>query len=220
MEILEKLAKAVEFGKINQNVPASVMKGEPGADELVQQAIAEGMEASVILSQGLIAGMERVGVKFKANVVYVPQVLMSAKAMSTAMKHLKSRFGNGGMQRKGTFVIGTVDGDLHDIGKNLVAMMVEGNGYEVIDLGVDVKPEKFVAAMKEHPGAFMGMSALLTTTMTHMEKINEMLKAENPGVKTFVGGAPVTAEFARQIGADYYTDGPQELVEILNKLTA
>lgn len=220
MEILEQLAKTVEFGKINQKVPASIMKGELGADELSTMALEQGIAPEVILSQGLIVGMERVGIKFKANQVYVPQVLMSAKAMSTAMKHLKKFFGDGGVQRKGTFIIGTVDGDLHDIGKNLVAMMVEGNGYEVIDLGVDVKPEKFVEAMKEHPGAYIGMSALLTTTMTHMEKINQMLKNENPEVKTFIGGAPVTAEFARQIGADYYTDGPQELVEILNKLTA
>lgn len=220
MEILEQLAKAVEFGKINQKVPASIMKGELGADELSTMALEQGIAPEVILSQGLIAGMERVGIKFKANQVYVPQVLMSAKAMATAMKHLKKFFGDGGVQRKGTFIIGTVDGDLHDIGKNLVAMMVEGNGYEVIDLGVDVKPEKFVEAMKEHPGAYIGMSALLTTTMTHMEKINQMLKNENPEVKTFIGGAPVTAEFASQIGVDYYTDGPQELVEILNKLTA
>lgn len=218
--ILERIATTVENGKISKNIPPRIMEGELGTDELTQQALAEGIPAADILTHGLILGMERIGVKFKVNKVYVPQVLMSAKAMAMGMRHLKAQFSDGeGIQSRGTFIIGTVEGDLHDIGKNLVTMMVEGNGYKVIDLGVDVKPHRFVEALKDNPGAFVGMSALLTTTMPHMETINRMLKEADPEVKTFVGGAPVTADFAAQIKADYYTDGPQELVEILNSLT-
>lgn len=220
-DLLNRIAICVEYGKINEKTPyPSTMKGQPGADELTLQALNEGVDPSVILQKGLIVGMERIGVKFKANQVFVPQVLMSAKAMGTAMNHLKKFFNDGSVQRKGTVIIGTVEGDLHDIGKNLVSMMVEGNGYEVIDLGVDVKAEKFLEAFELHPDAVVCMSALLTTTMTNMEHINALLKEKNPSVKTFIGGAPVTAEFAKQIGVDYYTDGPQELVEILNELYA
>lgn len=219
--LLNKIAECVEFGKINQVTPfPPSMKGQPGADELTLQALEQNIAPSDILTKGLIVGMERIGVKFKANQVFVPQVLMSAKAMGTAMKHLKRFFNDGSVQRKGKFIIGTVEGDLHDIGKNLVSMMVEGNGYEVIDLGVDVKVDRFMEAIRTNPDAYVGMSALLTTTMTNMAQINAAIKKEYPNVITFIGGAPVTAEFANQIGADYYTDGPQELVEILNKLSA
>ncbi|WP_294588079.1 corrinoid protein [uncultured Bacteroides sp.] len=220
-ELLSRIATCVEFGKINQNTPfPPTMKGQPGADELTMQALEEGINPADILSQGLIVGMEKIGVKFKANQVFVPQVLMSAKAMGTAMKHLKKFFNDGSVQRKGKFIIGTVEGDLHDIGKNLVSMMVEGNGYEVIDLGVDVKVEKFLEAITQNPDAYVGMSALLTTTMSTMGQINAAIKEAFPQTITFIGGAPVTQEFADQIGANYYTDGPQELVEILNKISA
>ena len=220
-ELLTRIANCVECGKINLASPfPPAMKGEVGVDELVQQALAEGVSPSDILSLGLIIGMERIGVRFKKNEVFVPQVLMSAKAMSTAMIHLKKFFNDGTVQRKGKFIIGTVEGDLHDIGKNLVSMMVEGNGYEVIDLGVDVKAEKFLEVVATHPDAYIGLSALLTTTMANMEKINVAIKQQYPHAVTFIGGAPVTSEFARKIGADYYTEGPQELVEILNRISA
>lgn len=220
-DLLARIAECVELGKINKATPfPPKMKGMDGAEELTLQALDAGLSPSDILTRGLIIGMEKIGVKFKNNQVFVPQVLMSAKAMSTALKHLKKFFQDGSVQRRGQFIIGTVEGDLHDIGKNLVAMMVEGNGYEVIDLGVDVKADKFVEAVKAHPGAYVGMSALLTTTMVNMEQINAALKQQFPGIVTFVGGAPVTQEFAHKIGADYYTDGPQELVEILNRISA
>ena len=220
-ELLARIAECVEVGKINKATPfPPKMKGMDGAEELTLQALDAGIAPSDILTRGLIAGMEKIGVKFKNNQVFVPQVLMSAKAMSTAMKHLKQFFNDGSVQRRGQFIIGTVEGDLHDIGKNLVAMIVEGNGYEVIDLGVDVKTEQFIDAVKAHPGAYVGMSALLTTTMVNMEQINAALKQEFPHIVTFIGGAPVTQEFAQKIGADYYTDGPQELVEILNRISA
>lgn len=193
---------------------------EDGADELTAAALAEGYSPNEVLTEGLIAGMNRTGVKFKENKVFVPQVLMSAKAMSSGMNHLKKYFADGSVKRKGKFIVGTVQGDLHDIGKNLVCMMVEGNGYEVIDLGVDVSKETFVEAVRKNPDAFVGMSALLTTTMVNMGPINEAIKAEFPKVKTFVGGAPVNGDFAQKIGVDYYTEEPQKLVEILNRLAA
>lgn len=220
-DILEQIALCVENGKINQKSPyPPSMKGQLGADELTLQALEEGVAPADVLSKGLIVGMGRIGVKFRENKVFVPQVLMSAKAMSGAMAHLKKYFMDGSVKRKGKLIIGTVEGDLHDIGKNLVSMIAEGNGYEVIDLGVDVPAEKFIEAIKVNPDAFVGMSALLTTTMANMEKINKQIKSEFPEVITCVGGAPLNNEFAQKIGADYYTDEPQALVEILDKLVA
>lgn len=218
---LERIALCVEVGKINAKTPyPPAMKGEDGADELIQKALEQGYSPNDILTKGLIVGMNNIGVKFKENKVFVPQVLMSAKAMSGGMQHLRRYFNDGSVKRKGKLIIGTVKGDLHDIGKNLVCMMVEGNGYEIIDLGVDVTEEKFVDAVRENPDAFVGMSALLTTTMVNMESINTAIKAEFPQVKTFIGGAPVSSDFAQKIGADYYTEEPQRLVEILNQLTS
>lgn len=218
---LERIAFCVEVGKINAKTPyPPAMKGEDGADELTLKALEQGYSPNDILTKGLIVGMNNIGVKFKENKVFVPQVLMSAKAMSGGMQHLKRYFNDGSVKRKGKLIIGTVKGDLHDIGKNLVCMMVEGNGYEIIDLGVDVSEEKFVEAVRENPDAFVGMSALLTTTMVNMESINTAIKTEFPQVKTFIGGAPVSSDFAQKIGADYYTEEPQRLVEILNQLTS
>ena len=218
---LERIALCVEVGKINAKTPyPPAKKGEDGADELTLKALEQGYSPNDILTKGLIVGMNNIGVKFKENKVFVPQVLMSAKAMSGGMQHLKRYFNDGSVKRKGKLIIGTVKGDLHDIGKNLVCMMVEGNGYEIIDLGVDVTEEKFVDAVRENPDAFVGMSALLTTTMVNMESINTAIKTEFPQVKTFIGGAPVSSDFAQKIGADYYTEEPQRLVEILNQLTS
>ncbi|WP_297089280.1 corrinoid protein [uncultured Draconibacterium sp.] len=216
-ELLAKIADCIEFGKINKAAPfPPQMKGQDGADELTAQAIAEGVSAQDILTQGLMVGMEKVGIKFRENKIFVPQVLMSAKAMSTAMVHLKPFFASGDVKQKGTFIIGTVEGDLHDIGKNLVSMMVEGSGYKVVDLGTDVKADQFIAAAKEHENAFVGLSALLTTTMVNMEKITKAIKDELPGTKVAVGGAPVTKDFCDKIGADAYSADPQGLVEYLN----
>lgn len=219
-DILEQIALCVENGKINQSSPyPPTMKGQLGADELTLQALEEGTAPSDVLSKGCLCD-GRIGTKFRENKVFVPQVLMSAKAMNVAMAHLKSFFMDGSVKRKGKIIIGTVEGDLHDIGKNLVSMIAEGNGYEVIDLGVDVTADKFIEAIKMNPGAFVGMSALLTTTMVNMEKINKLIKSEFPEVITCVGGAPLNDDFAKKIGADYYTNEPQALVEILDKLIA
>lgn len=218
-ELLAKIAECIEYGKINKAAPfPPQMKGQDGADELTAQAIAQGVNAQDLLTEGLMVGMQKVGVKFRENKVFVPQVLMSAKAMSTAMVHLKPFFASGDVKQKGTFIIGTVEGDLHDIGKNLVSMMVEGNGYKVVDLGTDVKAEQYVEALKANENAVLGLSALLTTTMVNMEKITKAIRAELPEVKIAVGGAPVTAEFCGKIGADAYSADPQGLVEYLDSV--
>jgi corrinoid protein of di/trimethylamine methyltransferase len=219
MEILKQIANCVEFGKINEKSPYPPnMKGQLGADELVKQALDEGIDANTILQDGLIVGMEIVGIKFRENKVFVPQVLMSAKAMSAGMAHLRPYFVSGEVQRKGKFILGTVEGDLHDIGKNLVGMMLEGNGYEVIDLGTDVKAEKFIEALEANPGSLVGLSALLTTTMRNMEKIVEDIKKANPEQKVFVGGAPVSQEYCDKINADFYAPDPQGVIERANML--
>jgi 5-methyltetrahydrofolate--homocysteine methyltransferase len=220
-ELFQQIANCVEFGKINKVSPYPPdMKGLDGADELTRMALEKGASPADILTKGLVVGMEKVGVKFRENKVFVPQVLMSAKAMSTAMVHLKPFFQSGDVKRKGIFVIGTVAGDLHDIGKNLVSMMVEGNGWEVIDLGTDVKAEKFVAAVKDHPGSAVGLSALLTTTMVNMEQIVKELQSQVPGTPILIGGAPVNEDFRKKIGADFYSPDPQGAVEYLNQKVA
>jgi 5-methyltetrahydrofolate--homocysteine methyltransferase len=194
------------------------MRGQEGADELTKKALEMGIPPTDVLNKGLVVGMGKVGVKFRENKVFVPQVLMSAKAMSFGMAHLKPFFNDGSVVRKGKMVIGTVEGDLHDIGKNLVAMMVEGSGWEVIDLGTDVKPERFVEAVKANPGAVVGLSALLTTTMVNMEKIVKAVKEAVPGTIVAIGGAPVTQNFSDKIGADVYSPDPQGIIDYLKKI--
>jgi len=216
-DLLSKLSECIEFGKINLASPyPPQMKGQDGADEITRKALDEGVNPQDILTKGLMPGMERIGIKFRENKVFVPQVLMSAKAMSTAMLHLKPHFLSGAAKQKGTFIIGTVLGDLHDIGKNLVGMMVEGNGYKVIDLGTDVSSAKFIDAVKENPDAVVGLSALLTTTMVNMEKITKDIKDAVPGTLVTIGGAPVNSDFCTKIGADNYSPDPQGIVEYLN----
>ena len=218
-ELLEKLAYCVEFGKINLASPYPPdMRGQEGADELTRKALDMGIAPTDVLNKGLVIGMGKVGVKFRENKVFVPQVLMSAKAMSFGMVHLKPYFNDGSVVRKGKMVIGTVQGDLHDIGKNLVAMMVEGSGWEVIDLGTDVKAERFVDAVKANPGAVVGLSALLTTTMVNMENIVKTVKEAVPGTIVAIGGAPVTQNFSDKIGADVYSPDPQGMIDYLNKI--
>jgi methanogenic corrinoid protein MtbC1 len=218
-ELLNRIAHCVEFGKINLASPYPPdMKGQEGADELTKKAIEDGANPDDVLKKGLVVGMQKIGVKFRENKVFVPQVLMSAKAMSTAMEHLKPFFQSGDVKRKGVFVIGTVAGDLHDIGKNLVSMMVEGSGFEVVDLGTDVSSAKFIDAVKSHPGCYVGLSALLTTTMTNMEQIAKDIKAAHPDTMVLIGGAPVSEEFKDKIHADFYSPDPQGAVDFLNQM--
>ncbi len=219
-ELLNQIATCVERGKINRASPFPPdMKGQDGADELTASALEEGVTAQDVLSNGLVIGMQKIGVKFRENKVFVPDVLMAAKAMNAGMAHLRPHFQSGALKRKGVFVLGTVSGDLHDIGKNLVGMMIEGAGWEVVDLGVDVSIEKFIESIKEHPGCVVGLSALLTTTMANMQKTVAAIKEESPDTTICVGGAPLTQEFADRYGADCYSPEPQGAVEWLEKNT-
>jgi 5-methyltetrahydrofolate--homocysteine methyltransferase len=193
-EELQALARAILEGKRNEAVV------------LTQKLLDAGVTPKQILDEGLIAGMSVAGEKFKNGEYFVPEILVAARAMKASMEILRPLLVATDVQPIGTMVIGTVHGDLHDIGKNLVAMMMEGAGFKVVDLGVDVPAEKFIEAAKEHNAQIVGMSALLTTTMTY---IPEVIKAFDearlrPKVKLIVGGAPVTQEWANQIGADAY----------------
>jgi len=219
--LLEQILKCVEFGKINKQSPFPPdMKGQDGADELTKKALDEGIDPKMILDEALIPAMGIVGKKFSKNEIFVPQMLMSAKAMGTSMNYLKPYFVSGQVKQKGIFVVGTVAGDLHDIGKNLVAMMVEGGGWEVINLGVDVSTEKFAEMIEKHPGCIIGLSALLTTTMTNMGKTVQELKEKYSDTQILIGGAPVTQEYCEQIGANFYSPDPQGAVDYLNKLAS
>jgi methanogenic corrinoid protein MtbC1 len=219
--LLNKITECIENGKINatSSYPPH-MKGQDGADELTKRALEAGIAPSDILNEGLVRAMNNVGQKFSDGKIFVPQMLMSAKAMTTAMVHMKPFFTSGEVKRKGTFIIGTVAGDLHDIGKNLVAMIIEGAGWEVIDLGVDVKPEKFIEAIELYPNCVVGLSALLTTTMMNMENTVIEIKKKYPRITILIGGAPLTAEFCQQIGADFYSRDPQGAVEYLRQIAA
>lgn len=220
-DIIIKLGECVEFGKISLASPyPPAMKGQPGADELTREALESGLSPQSVLNDALIPAMNRVGNKFTEGKIFVPQMLLSAKAMNSAMKHLKPYFQNGEIKRKGVFVIGTVMGDLHDIGKNLTGMMVEGSGWEVIDLGTDVPAEKYIQALDEHPGAVCGMSALLTTTMSNMQPMIASIRAKYPDTKVVVGGAPLNADFAQRIGADAYARDPQDNINWLELIVA
>lgn len=217
--LLNDIAACIEAGKIDRASPyPPAMNGRDGADEITRKALDSGYSADDILERGLMPGMDKVGHAFREGIIFVPQVLMSARAMGAAMDHLKPQFVAGAVARKGTFIIGTVEGDLHDIGKNLVSMMAEGNGYEIIDLGVDVKAEAFIAAADKHPGAVIGLSCLLTTTMPQMEKIVKAIKVHDPDRIICVGGAPIHEDFSRRIGADVYRPDPQGVVEFLNSI--
>ncbi|GJQ62592.1 MAG: corrinoid methyltransferase [Melioribacteraceae bacterium] len=217
-ELLQKISYCIEFGKVDKNSPYPPdMKGEDGAYELTRSALGSGIPAEKVLNDAMLDGMRKVGEKFRAGKIYVPNVLIAAKAMSAAMGLLKPYFLSGEVKHKGTIVIGTVAGDLHDIGKNLVKMVFEGGGWNVIDLGVDVSGQKFLESISEHPEVkAVGLSALLTTTMLNMKSITEKIKLEAPDVKVLVGGAPLSEDFAYKINADFYSANPQDALEYLN----
>ncbi len=186
--------------------------------ELTEKALSEGVDAHSIINDGLIAGMNYIGAKFRDNEVYIPEVLVVARAMHAAMDVLKPHLIKDDFKRKATFVIGTVKQDLHDIGKNLVIIMLEGAGYKVVDLGVDVPPEKFARAVEEHRPQIVGISALLTTTLGQMRTTVEHLKPYRDSIKILVGGAPVTQRFADEINADGYAPDAASAVEKANEL--
>ena len=204
-----------------QGIAENVIKGNaPEVERLVREAIDEGVGAAEILNQGLVAGMNVVGDKFKNNEFYVPEVLIAARAMKAGMALLRPLLVDTGVKPVAKFLIGTVKGDLHDIGKNLVAMMMEGAGFQVIDLGIDVPPEKFVEAIKAESPELVGMSALLTTTMISMKDTIEALDRAGvrDKVKVMVGGAPVTQDYADEIGADGYAPDAASAVDKAKEL--
>jgi 5-methyltetrahydrofolate--homocysteine methyltransferase len=197
----------------------SVIRGDQNtAVQATKQALDEGIDPGTILDEGLIAGMNVVGTRFKNNELYIPEVLIAARAMKMAMEILAPKLTEAGVQPVGKVVIGTVQGDLHDIGKNLVAMMLKGAGFEVLDLGVDVPPEKFVEQAKAMKPQIIGMSALLTTTMPGMERAVKALKQSGIKIKTMVGGAPVTQGYADKIGADGYAPDAASAVDLAKSL--
>lgn len=206
---------------ILQKIASKLYEGE---DEevaaLVQQALDAGMTPKEILQDGLIAGMDQVGKDFKAGDLFVPEVLIAARAMHAGMNVLRPLLSASDSPTGGKYVIGTVRGDLHDIGKNLVKMMLEGAGFETVDLGTDVAPEAFVQAVREHKPSIVGMSALLTTTMVNMKTTIDALREAGlrDSVRVMVGGAPVTAAFAQQIGADAYAPDAATAVDVARKL--
>ena len=195
MAVLEELSLLVQRGRA------------PAVKDKVALAIEEGISPKQILEEGLLEGMNVIGEKFKINKVFVPEVLLAARALDAGIAALKPLLVDAGVEEKGTVVIGTVKGDLHDIGKNLVKLMLEGKGLKVIDLGVDVPAEKYVAAAQENEASIICCSALLTTTMNEMKRVVELVKISslNGKVKVMIGGAPVTQNFCETIGADRYT---------------
>lgn len=190
-----------------QEIAAALIDGDhQTVDRLTREAIDGGVEALEVMDDGLIAGMGVVGIKFRENIIFVPEVLACARAMKVGMAHVEPILSASGIEPVGRVVMGTVKGDLHDIGKNLCIMMLRGSGFEVIDLGVDTSPDRFIEAVEEHQAPLLGMSALLTTTMPNMGKtIEAFIDADlRDEVKIMVGGAPVTQEFADDMGADGY----------------
>ncbi len=199
----------------------AVIRGDQAtAVNVTKAALKEKVAPKKILDEGLIAGMDVVGSRFKNNEIYIPEVLIAARAMKMAMEVLEPELVKAGVKPIGRLLIGTVQGDLHDIGKNLVAMMLKGAGFEVIDLGVDVAPEKFAAEAKARGVNLIGMSALLTTTMPGMEKTIKALQQAGVKAKVMVGGAPVTQSFADKIGAQGYAPDAASAVDTAKKLVA
>jgi len=193
-----------------------------GVEKLVQEALEMGQSAESILKEGLLPAMDRIGFKFKSGEVYIPEVLIAARAMHAGMAILKPVLSHSTNSMTGKVIVGTVKGDLHDIGKNLVVMMLEGGGFDVVDLGIDVPADKFVEAIKAHQPHVVGLSALLTTTMREMKTTIEVIEKSGlrNQVKMIVGGAPLTEKFAREIGADGYAPDAASAVDVVKSLLA
>jgi len=207
MADLNALAEAIIGGKRDDAV------------KLTQEAVGEGLAPDKILEEGLTAGMNVVGTKFKNNEFYVPEVLIAARAMNSSMEILEPLLAETGAKPTGVVVLGTVKGDLHDIGKNLVGMMLKGAGFKVVDAGIDVAPEVFVEKVKESSADVVALSALLTTTMPQMQNVIDALKQSGVAVKTMIGGAPVTQEYADEIGADGYAPDAASAVDKAREIT-
>ena len=219
MDLLNQLKANVVAGHLDAAAAYPPgMAGKPGVKELLQQALDEHIPVNTILKDGLIAGMEIVGQKFSAGEYFVPEMLLSAQAMKAGLKMLEPLLIGEKTATNGTVILGTVRGDLHDIGKNLVGMMLEGGGFEVIDLGTNAAPEKFVAVAKEHPHAVIGLSALLTTTMENMRVTINALRTAGLANPVIVGGAAVNQKFADEIQAAGFSRNAAEAVPLVKKI--
>jgi 5-methyltetrahydrofolate--homocysteine methyltransferase len=205
---------------LNQLQEALLAGKKADVEAIVDRALAAGLSAAKILNEGLIVGMERLGVLFKNNEVFIPEVLVAARAMNAGLAKLEPLLLKEKVEPKGTVVIGTVKGDLHDIGKNLVAMMLRGNGYKIVDLGIDAGPDKFLAAAQASHASVVALSALLTTTMVQMKSIVEAIRAAGLTIPIVIGGAPVTREYADQIKAEGYAPDAASAVEEVGRLLA
>lgn len=204
-----------------QKIADSIILGNAKlARDLTEQALQDGLSPQEILENGLIAGMNVVGVRFRKNEIYVPEVLISARAMKAALENLSPMLTQTKVKPKGRVILGTVKGDLHDIGKNLVGMMLEGAGFEIVDLGIDVSPEKFASAVEQENANILGMSALLTTTMIGMKTVIDTLAMGNlrDKVQVIIGGAPVTQHYCEEIGADGYAPDSASAVDLVKAL--
>jgi len=206
--MLDQLQEALIAGKKND------------VETLVDQALSLGLPTRRILDEGLIAGMERLGLMFKNNEVFIPEVLVAARAMNAGLAKLEPYLIKDKIEPKGFVVIGTVKGDLHDIGKNLVAMMLKGAGYKIIDLGADVAPDKFVDAARRNKADIVALSALLTTTMIQMKNVIQALQSSGLDVPVIVGGAPLTQDYAEQIGAKGFAPDAASAVDVVHRLVA
>lgn len=223
-DIISKLKENVIEGrktKTDEGVSES-LSGTPGVVELTQQAIESGIPVETVINDGLTAGMSVVGEKFSTKEYFIPDMLASAEAVGAAMDLLKPVIEKARMENKGKFVIATVKGDIHDIGKNIVAILLKGAGYEVIDLGIDIPDEKIVSVVRDEKPAYLGLSALLTTTMLEMGTVIKALEANGlrDGLKILVGGAAISEEFTREIGADAYCQDGFQALEVLEKFAA
>lgn len=213
-DLLNQISNCIESGKAELNSPFPPdMKGLVGAYELTKKALDNNIHPDVILKKGFMVGMTNIGEKFEKGIAFIPNLLLSAKAMNKAMELLQPYFESGEAKLRGTLVLGTVKGDLHDIGKNIVKMVMKGDGWNVIDLGVKVESEKFVNEIKNHEKCIVGLSALLTTTMLNMEGIIKDIKNEYKGIEIFVGGAALSNKFAEKIGADGYFPDPHSFAK-------
>jgi len=221
-ELIEKIKENVIQGRINKEDEGfdEGLDGEPGTVELIEEAIKTDVDAEQMVINGLTAGMEIVGARFESGEYLIPDMLASAEAVGAAMDLLAPHLEKSGVKSRGKFLIATVKGDLHDIGKNIVSIMLKGAGYEVIDLGTDVPAEKIAETAEQQKPKFVGLSALLTTTMREMENVINTLKDKGmrDDVKILIGGAPTSREFAKKIGADVHCADAFQAVEYTNSI--
>ena len=220
MDVLEQIKQSIIVGHVSADAPYPPgLEGEPGTIELIDAALSRGLEVITILNAGLIAGMDDVGDKFTGGEYFLPHMLMSAQGMKAGMKILDPLLKEQGAARRGKVIMGTVKGDMHDIGKNLVAVVLEGAGFEIVDLGVDIANQRFVDECQAAPKAVVGMSALLTTTKEAMRDVIALLREHDLQNKVVVGGAAVNRQFAEEIGADGYARDAIRSVAVVRELS-